>query len=146
MALAGRRKSSVLKPFSMLFFIVVMVWVGGIFLTTNPTTRIDRACSPVTFADRILVALVQVIHEPYALGTHEVMLSVEYACKFTVWKTFYEDRETYRSTKQAPVLVQEDAGKDRQEHKNTQTSKESAMVEYRVPGVPLPSYYEGRDK
>jgi hypothetical protein len=77
----------------MIFFIAVMVWVGGIFVTSDPRTRIDRSCLPVTFADSILVAVVQMIHEPYAMSTHQMMLSLEYGCKFTVWKTFYEKRE-----------------------------------------------------
>lgn len=90
---AVKGNSAVLKPFSMIFFIAVMVWVGGIFITSEPRTRIDRACLPVTYADNMIIAVVQVIHEPYAMGAHQMMLAVEYGCKFTVWKTFYEKRE-----------------------------------------------------
>lgn len=82
-----------LRPFSMIFFIAVMVWVGGIFITSDPRTRIDRACLPVTYADSMLVAVVQVIHEPYAMGAHQMMLAFEYGCKFTVWKMFYEKHD-----------------------------------------------------
>jgi hypothetical protein len=81
----------VLKPFAMLFFIVVMVWVGAILVTSNASKRIERACFPVGLMDRVVVATVQLLHEPWAADAHHYMKSIEYGCQFTVWKTFYED-------------------------------------------------------
>lgn len=80
-----------LKPFSMIFFILVMVWTGAIFLTSSAATRIERACVPATVADKIVVAIVQLAYEPWAMDAHQMMLNLEYGCKYTVWKTFYED-------------------------------------------------------
>lgn len=79
-----------LKPFSMIFFILVMVWAGSIFVSSNATTRIERSCAPVAYIDKMVVAVVQLVHEPYALPTHELMLRLEHGCRYTVWKTFYE--------------------------------------------------------
>lgn len=134
-----------LKPFSMIFFIAVMVWIGGIFITSNPQTRIDRACLPATFADRVLVAVVQVIHEPYAMGAHEMMLAVEYGCKFTVWKTFYEDRESYdaRQMRQASQHASEQKkGDGRLDVRNA--NEKSELTEVRMPGAPLPNYLNNK--
>lgn len=89
----------------MIFFIAVMVWIGGIFVTSDPQTRIDRGCLPATFADRVIVAIVQVVHEPYALKAHELMLSLEYGCKFAVWKTFYESRDGVSNQRRAPQAI-----------------------------------------
>jgi hypothetical protein len=80
-----------LKPFSMIFFILVMVWTGAIFLTSSAATRIERACIPATVTDKIVVSIVQLVYEPWAMDAHQMMLNVEYGCKYTVWKTFYED-------------------------------------------------------
>lgn len=92
-----------LKPFSMIFFILVMVWMGGIFLTSNTQTRIERACSPVTVSDKIVVAMVQLVYEQWALDAHKMMLQMEYGCRYTVWKTFYED-VLDRSATTTPVI------------------------------------------
>jgi len=144
----------VLKPFSMIFFIAVMVWIGGIFVTSDPRARIDRACLPVTFADSLLVAVVQVIHEPYAMGAHEMMLSVEYGCKFTVWKSFYEEREAAvqveqpRSTASQKVLPQTSRVVEEQKpvsaKRSPQTDQKEALTEVQVTSKPLPNYLDNK--
>lgn len=80
-----------LKPFSLIFFMLVMIWTGSIFLTSSPSARVERACVPVTVADKVVVAIVQLLHEPWAFDAHQGMLNFEYGCQFTVWKTFYEE-------------------------------------------------------
>lgn len=126
----------------MIFFIAVMVWIGGIFITSNPQTRIDRACLPATFADRVLVAVVQVIHEPYAMGAHEMMLAVEYGCKFTVWKTFYEDRESYDDARQMRQSGKRALQQQKSDVRNS--NEKSELTEVRMPGAPLPNYLDGK--
>ena len=81
------------KPFSMIFFVAVMVWMGSIFVSSSPTERIERACEPVALMDKVVVAIVQLVHEPYAQGTHQFMEDFQYGCKFTVWKAFYESKK-----------------------------------------------------
>lgn len=143
-----------LKPFSMIFFIAVMVWVGGIFITSDPRTRIDRACLPVTYADSMLVAVVQVIHEPYAMGAHQMMLAVEYGCKFTVWKTFYEKRELESKVEHNKAVTtqkpQPDALRSDEPAKTSSTSalktpeKKEQPSDAPVTAKPLPRYLESK--
>lgn len=138
----------------MIFFIAVMVWIGGIFVTSDPRTRIDRACVPVTFADSLLVAVVQVIHEPYAMGAHEMMLSVEYGCKFTVWKTFYEERELAgqvgqpQSTASPKVVPQTSRLVEQQrpasETRTPHTEQKEQLTEVQVTSKPLPNYLDNK--
>lgn len=143
-----------LKPFSMIFFIAVMVWIGGIFVTSDPRARIDRACLPVTFADSLLVAVVQVIHEPYAMGAHEMMLSIEYGCKFTVWKSFYEERNktgaaeksetiTPKKSQANPVRSSEQQNPVTLPNK-AQSEPKEALTEVNVTSKPLPVYLENK--
>jgi hypothetical protein len=137
----------VLKPFSMIFFIAVMVWIGSIFVTSDPQTRIERACVPATFADKVLVAVVQVIHEPYAMGAHEMMLAVEYGCRFTVWKTFYEERDGANMSRRKHVGDIERHDKTRQKEQNQHSGSAqqgSDMTEVRIPGLPTPNYLEDK--
>jgi hypothetical protein len=129
----------------MIFFIAVMVWVGGIFVTSDPRTRIDRSCLPVTFADSILVAVVQMIHEPYAMSTHQMMLSLEYGCKFTVWKTFYEVRESATRFEQ-PKDAQRSAPRTEEVPRRITPSevKSEQMTEVKVAPQSLPEYGESK--
>ncbi len=131
-----------------------MVWIGGIFVTSDPRARIDRTCLPVTFADSLLVAVVQVIHEPYAMGAHEMMLSVEYGCKFTVWKTFYEEREAAGQVKQpqntASQIVLPQTSRMVEDQKTVsvkrtpQTDQKEALTEVQVTSKPLPNYLDNK--
>ncbi len=122
-----------------------MVWIGGIFVTSDPRTRIDRACLPVTFADSVLVAVVQIIHEPYAMGAHQMMLSIEYGCKFTVWKTFYEVRESATHIEQ-PKAAQKSAPRTEEVPKRITPSevKSEQMTEVKVAPLSLPAYGDSK--
>lgn len=131
-----------------------MVWIGGIFVTSDPRTRIDRACVPVTFADSLLVAVVQVIHEPYAMGAHEMMLSVEYGCKFTVWKTFYEEREkssrverteiTAIQKSQAKPAASSDRPKPVALPGRANADQKESLAEVEITSKPLPVYLDNK--
>ena len=130
-----------------------MVWIGGIFVTSDPRARIDRACLPVTFTDSILVAVVQVVHEPYAMGAHEMMLSVEYGCKFTVWKTFYEREQAGQvgqpetSMRPAEIPKPHHGAKETEEVAQTHTSvavKKERLTEVNITSNPLPSYLDSK--
>ena len=131
-----------------------MVWIGGIFVTSDPRARIDRTCLPVTFADSFLVAVVQVIHEPYAMGAHEMMLSVEYGCKFTTWKTFYEEREAAgqvehpQNTASQKVLPQTSRMVEDQKpvsvKRTPQADQKEALTEVQVTSKPLPNYLDNK--
>ncbi len=121
-----------------------MVWVGGIFVTSDPRTRIERACLPVTFAESVLVAVVQIVHEPYAMGTHQMMLSIEYGCKFTVWKTFYEDREAATRSELPKAVQKLEPRAEEIEKKITPSEvKREEMTEVKVPQS-LPAYGDSK--
>lgn len=115
-----------LKPFGMIFFVVVMVWFGAIFVTSNPSSRIERTCIPISLMDRVVVATVQLLHEPWAADAHIYMKNFEYGCQFTIWKTFYEDMKGVRpgSSDVAPVANQKE-----RVLKPAQAASQPALVE-----------------
>lgn len=115
-----------LKPFSMIFFILVMVWAGGILVSSNPDTRIERACVPVSYIDKAVVAVVQLVHEPYAMSTHRLMMRVEYGCQFTVWKTFYEGTANAADAKRQ---VETDTASTSKKASGAEKEKKAAKVE-----------------
>jgi hypothetical protein len=79
-----------LKPFSLIFFCLVLVWLGSIVVTSDPTERIDRSCSPLTIVDKAAVATALLLNEQLAAGTKRAMADWQYGCRFIVWKVFYE--------------------------------------------------------
>lgn len=79
-----------LKPFSLIFFVVVMIWVGSILVTTKPTERMDRGCFPMEVLDRTLTSGLLLVNASWAPGGHELFQSWTAGCKFVVWKIFYE--------------------------------------------------------
>lgn len=79
------------KPFSIVFFILVFVWFGSILITTDPQERMDRGCFPVTIMDKVGSAGMQVLNDPWGEATHKFFERTHYACRYVVWKTFYEE-------------------------------------------------------
>ena len=150
-----------LNPFSMIFFVLVMAWTGSIFLTSNSEARIERACSPVTISDKVVVAAVQLMHEPWALDAHKMMLGAEYSCRFAVWKVFYEDALEHGaytqgpadfpklSAPKVPLLAPPVHMKRADPEQPTARAQEQETVEIKVPNQstdatpkPLPSYLD----
>jgi hypothetical protein len=80
-----------LKPFSLIFFVVVMVWLGSIFVSTDPQVRLERSCSPVVVMDRVGTSAMQVLHSSWGPPTHEFFGAIHYGCRYVVWSVFYED-------------------------------------------------------
>ena len=72
------------------------------------------------------------------MGAHQMMLSVEYGCKFTVWKTFYEVRHSASQIEQ-PKSMQMSAPQN-EELKNGNTPQEvksEKMTEVNIVPHPL---------
>lgn len=129
-----------LNPFILIFFLLVFVWQGAIFITSDPAKRIERACVPTTIADKVVVAVTQLVHEPYAMGAHEWMLKLEYGCQFMVWKTFYEDGSSTVAPTDGPTSIRP-AQNDGQAKENDGTTKVAAKKSKAVPkeSKPVPT-------
>lgn len=80
-----------LKPFSLIFFVAVMVWLGSIFITTDPQERMDRSCVPVQVTDKAATAAMQLIDTGWGQATHQMFQNLHYGCRFVIWRVFYED-------------------------------------------------------
>lgn len=80
-----------LKPFSFIFFVVVMLWVGSIFLTTQPQLRMERACAPVRITGTAFEAGMTLVSQEAGAQTRRVFDTGTYACKHVVWSIFYKE-------------------------------------------------------
>jgi len=80
-----------LKPFSLIFFILVMAWIGAIFVSSDPQVRMDRTCVPVEYMDKAGTGGMQLVDPVWGQATHKFFENMQYGCRFVVWRVFYED-------------------------------------------------------
>lgn len=64
------------------------VWV---VMATNPAERIERSCQPVLWAGNVMTSLTALTVPQYQDHVDEGFQSADYACRYTVWRLFYEE-------------------------------------------------------
>ena len=103
-----------LKPFRLIFFVLIMAWFGSIFVTTDPQVRMDRTCVPVEYMDRAGTAGMQLVDASWGAATHQFFQNMHYGCRFVVWRVFYEEdwnRATQQQQRQSTVPADSSAEK-----------------------------------
>lgn len=80
-----------LKPFSLIFFVAVMVWMGAIFVSADPQTRMDRFCIPVEFARRAATGGMGLVDDGWGASTNKFFDNMHYGCRYVMWRMFYEE-------------------------------------------------------
>lgn len=80
----------ILKPFSMLLFVMVMIWIGSIMITTDPMTRVGRACEPVNQAGVFSTSIAALASPGMPPVVKAWFDERTYECRFAVWRQFYE--------------------------------------------------------
>lgn len=79
------------KPFSMIFFVLCMVWFGSILVTTDPQLRMDRACVPIHYMDKAGTSAMTLVDKGWGETTNKFFQDFHYGCRFVVWRVFYEE-------------------------------------------------------
>lgn len=80
-----------LKPFSLIFFIMVFAWVVHIFLTTDGSERIERTCSPVEVFGKVAISGAALMADQFTPVMQETMNKWVYGCRYVVWRSVYEE-------------------------------------------------------
>ena len=102
------------KPFSFLFFVAVMCWIGAILITTQPQARMDRACSPISVLGVAVEAGAGLVNEDVARTARAWFETGTYGCKHVVWSVFYRDAWMRAQQLQAEIEAgNRDAERDR---------------------------------
>lgn len=79
------------KPFSFLFFVAVMVWIGSILITTEPQSRMGRACVPISATGVAVEAAMGLVNQEWGAATASVFQTWDFGCKHVIWSVFYKD-------------------------------------------------------
>lgn len=79
------------KPFATFFFILCMVWLGSIFVTSDPNLRIERTCKPITWVGKLVGSVASASNTGNESSINGGFYPVVQGCKTVVWKLFYQD-------------------------------------------------------
>lgn len=80
----GKVFSSLLWSFA---FIVYVVWI---FVTTDGSERIQRACKPIEWTGNVATSLTYLTVPAWEMKTDKIFKKATYGCQFTIWQLFYE--------------------------------------------------------
>ena len=78
------------RVFSSLLGISIIIFTCWIFLAPNKDYRIARACQPVDWFGNISESMVALIYPSIWDQTERTFDSIEYACRYTVWRLFWQ--------------------------------------------------------
>lgn len=82
------------KPFELIFFISVMVWIGLIAIADGPRNRIEMVCKPAEWSGRVAGSIASISSVSAEEKTRDFFRNRTQECRMVVFKQFYE--ETYR--------------------------------------------------
>ncbi len=77
------------KTFSILTLLTAL-YVGWIFIADNSQVRIERACAPTLWFGNVSTSLTALTLSEYQQNVEDGFKTVDYACRFTVWRLFFE--------------------------------------------------------
>lgn len=78
------------KPFELIFFILVMLWVGLILLADGPQNRMEMVCKPVSLTGRMASAIASLGSASAEDQTRKFFVNRMQDCRQLVYKQFYE--------------------------------------------------------
>lgn len=79
-----------IKPLSSLFGVLVLIYIGWIFLAGMPSERIDRGCRPVGWVGNIVTSIFAMGAPTLSKGSYRTFNNIEYGCQYAVWRLIYE--------------------------------------------------------
>ncbi len=75
------------KEISGLLLLGFIVWI---FLSPNPDTRIERACSPVQWGGNVATSLAALTTPAFETSVQGGMDKLDYGCQYAIWRLFYQ--------------------------------------------------------
>jgi len=76
------------KEFWGLLFLGFVVWI---FMAGDGSTRINRGCRPIAWGGNVVVSLTALALPSQQAGVKRWVDKVEYGCRYSAWRLFYQD-------------------------------------------------------
>lgn len=91
------------KPFATAFFLLCMLWLGSIFVTSNDQMRIERTCAPVSWVGKLTASVMSLASPDLETATHKSFKSATDSCQYVVYRQFYSEEDTARAARIAEL-------------------------------------------
>lgn len=79
-----------IKPFSSLIGISLLIFIGWIALGGHPTERIERFCRPVQWTGNVMTSFFELGAPSIAPVISRGFNNTEYGCRYATWRVLYE--------------------------------------------------------
>lgn len=76
--------------FGQLFGVLMVIFIGWIFITGDSAERMERACKPVEWTGNMAVSLVALTYPSGQRRTQMAFENMDYGCQYSLWRLFYE--------------------------------------------------------
>ncbi|WP_018234317.1 hypothetical protein [Thioalkalivibrio thiocyanodenitrificans] len=76
--------------FGQIFSLLVIVYIGWMFLAPDSSTRIERACAPIEWTGNLAVSVTALTVPDGQVTVRESFEKLDYGCQYTLWRAFYE--------------------------------------------------------
>jgi len=73
-----------------LFVLLLVFYIGWIFVATGTETRLERTCKPITWIGNAISSVVELTIPDYTEAFIKGTISVEGSCRYVAKKTIYE--------------------------------------------------------
>lgn len=73
------------------FAIAFAIYLAWILIVPNPQERINRSCQPILWVGNVFESIGLLVNERYATSMKSTTDSMDYGCRYTVWRFFYEE-------------------------------------------------------
>jgi len=76
--------------FGQFFGVLMVIFIGWVFIASDPAERMDRACRPVEWSGNMAVSLVALTYPSGQHRTQTAFDNLDYGCQYSLWRLFYE--------------------------------------------------------
>ncbi|GAB6035407.1 hypothetical protein [Galenea microaerophila] len=73
--------------FSTIGLILFIIWS---VLPADPSERFERGCKPIQWVGGAGVAVMEIVHKPWAKSVQNAVDKTDYTCRYTLWSLFYK--------------------------------------------------------
>lgn len=73
-----------------LFSILMVLFVGWVFIASSDEERLVRACKPTQWIGGFATSIVDLTAPKYSSTVDGWIDSLEYSCQYMLWRLFYE--------------------------------------------------------
>lgn len=87
------------KPFATAFFLLCLLWLGSIFVTSNDQLRMERTCAPVGWIGKLSASVMSLASPDLETATHKTFKKGTDSCQYVVYRQFYSDEDSARANR-----------------------------------------------